>query len=193
MAATPTKKGGGGNVIKKILPIVIAVPLVFALLGGGVFLGTKLAAPSAAAADGEHGAETHGKEEPKKKAEEEPKGTGPILLLKERVVNLAEPMPGGPRFVKFAVSVEFKPEKPEYYKKTGAEKKKYFDEFQKEMAPLQPLIEDAIVMTVSAKKAVDLQTPAGRERLKIELLHRIESVMSEPEVVNVYFTEFVMQ
>lgn len=189
MAGKPDTNKKSGKLLKKLVMLGGALVLGLVLLGGGVFLGPRLTPPAHSADSGEEAE----KQEPKKKAVEPETGTGPMLTLKERVVNLSNPTVGGPRFVKFAATVEFIPEKPEFYKLKGAEKKKAVDDFQKTMVYLSPLIEDALVTVVSAKQASDLQNSTGRERLKLEALQRISSAVAEPEVVNVYFTEFVMQ
>jgi flagellar FliL protein len=54
-------------------------------------------------------------------------------------------------------------------------------------------MQDVFIMHISSKRSAELMTSEGKERLKIELLQRLKAVVKEPEVVNIYFTEFVMQ
>jgi flagellar FliL protein len=56
-------------------------------------------------------------------------------------------------------------------------------------------IKDAVIRVLSAKKAEDLLTVEGKERLKDELLEGINEAigLEEPPVVGVFFTEFIIQ
>ncbi|WP_461831581.1 flagellar basal body-associated FliL family protein [Aquifex sp.] len=57
----------------------------------------------------------------------------------------------------------------------------------------EPVIRDAIIEIVSSKTSSELRTPEGREELKLEILKRINTILSKGGVRNVYFTEFVIQ
>ena len=56
-------------------------------------------------------------------------------------------------------------------------------------------ITDAIIRTISAKKASDLLSRAGKEALKDELIEVINEALGldEAPVVNIYFKEFIIQ
>jgi flagellar FliL protein len=56
-------------------------------------------------------------------------------------------------------------------------------------------IKDAIIKILSSKKADDLLTVEGKERLKDELLEGINEAigLEEPPVTGVFFTEFMIQ
>jgi flagellar basal body-associated protein FliL len=56
-------------------------------------------------------------------------------------------------------------------------------------------MKDAIIRILSSKKADDLLTAEGKERLKDELLEGINEAvgLEEPPVVGVFFTEFIIQ
>jgi flagellar FliL protein len=64
-----------------------------------------------------------------------------------------------------------------------------------ELVPRLPMIQDAIIRVLSSKRATDVLTNAGKETLKQELIEAINEVtgFDEPVVVNVYFTEFIIQ
>lgn len=56
-------------------------------------------------------------------------------------------------------------------------------------------IKDAIIRTISSKKAGDLLSRAGKEALKDELIEAINEALGldEAPVVNIYFREFIIQ
>ena len=58
-----------------------------------------------------------------------------------------------------------------------------------------PMIRDAIIRVISGKRATDVLTVPGKETLKQELIEAINEAtgLDEPPVVNVYFTEFIIQ
>lgn len=58
-----------------------------------------------------------------------------------------------------------------------------------------PMIRDAIIRVISGKRATDVLTVTGKETLKQELIEAINEAagFDEPPVVNVYFTEFIIQ
>jgi flagellar FliL protein len=63
------------------------------------------------------------------------------------------------------------------------------------LAARAPMIIDAIIRVLSAKKAEQVLTAEGKDQLKEELIEAINeaSALPEPAVVNVYFTEFIIQ
>lgn len=63
------------------------------------------------------------------------------------------------------------------------------------MAKRQPMIKDAIIRILSSKKPEDVLTSDGKEKLKEELIEGINEAigLDEEPVVNIYFTEFMVQ
>ena len=63
------------------------------------------------------------------------------------------------------------------------------------MAERQPMIKDAILRILSSKKAEDVLTVDGKEKLKEELIEGINEAigLEEEPIVNIYFTEFMVQ
>lgn len=59
----------------------------------------------------------------------------------------------------------------------------------------QPMIYDAVIRVMSAKKASDVITTEGKEQLKQELIEAINEALGldEAPIVNIYFTEFIIQ
>jgi len=62
-----------------------------------------------------------------------------------------------------------------------------------EIQKKEPIIRDAIIEIVSGKISDEIRTPEGREQLKLEILKRINTILTKGGVRNVYFTEFVIQ
>lgn len=116
---------------------------------------------------------------------------GPMYVLKERVVNLADP--GGRRYLKIGLSIEFTTQAAEFRKAGPEERKAKQAEFEKTIAPQVPLIEDAIITTLTARTSGDLSTPEGKQRLKSDLKESLNRLLGGEQVGNVYFTQFVMQ
>lgn len=168
--------------MRRLLPIIIALPLLLLATAGGALLAVQFLAPSSANAGESKPAESKKVDHPK---------LGPTIVLPERVLNLADSGTG--RYLKIAAAIEFKPEKDDWHKATDEERKKKEDEFRKTMASRVAIMQDVFIMHISSKRSTDLMTLEGKERLKSELIQRLKAAVKEPEVVNIYFTEFVMQ
>jgi flagellar basal body-associated protein FliL len=56
-----------------------------------------------------------------------------------------------------------------------------------------PVLRDTILSVVSAYTADDLLTPTGKSKLKQELLTTLRERVPAAHVVEVYFTEFLVQ
>jgi flagellar FliL protein len=59
----------------------------------------------------------------------------------------------------------------------------------------KPMVHDSIIRVMSSKKASDVITVEGKEQLKQELIEAINEALGldEAPVVNIYFTEFIIQ
>ncbi|MGD9125382.1 MAG: flagellar basal body-associated FliL family protein [Desulfarculaceae bacterium] len=176
----PKKKGG----MMKIIIILVAV----VLLGAGGFFGWKFfmadseepAAETAQtgekkAAEGEKGA---AKEEGAEKEEGEgkaPAKPGTVLNLEPFIVNLADP--SGKRYLKLTLTVDAKDEK-----------------LKKEMEDRMPMIRDSLLLLLTSKSYADINSVAGKLRLRNEVLKAINRSLGGVGAVHaVYFTEFVVQ
>ncbi len=101
---------------------------------------------------------------------------GPVLPLDEFLVNLSDA--GGDHFLKATINLEL------------SKAKGKTPEGMKEQVPE---IRDAILMTLSGKQRGDLGPAAGRVKLKEEIKARVNTVLGENDVQEVYFTNFVTQ
>jgi len=99
---------------------------------------------------------------------------GIFINLGDFIVNLADP--DVQRFAKVSITIEVVNEK-----------------VQNEVNQYMPAIKDAIVDLISSKYYKDIKTPEGRERLKIEILKRLNALLPDGGVKAVYFTSFVVQ
>jgi len=99
---------------------------------------------------------------------------GIFVKVGDFVVNLADP--DVQRFAKVSITIEVVNEK-----------------VQNEVNQYMPAIKDAIVDLISSKYYKDIKTPEGREKLKIELLKRLNALLPNGGVKAVYFTSFVVQ
>ena len=63
------------------------------------------------------------------------------------------------------------------------------------LATREPMIRDAIIRTLSSKRAEEVLSPDGKENLKEELIEAINEAigLDEGAIVNIYFTEFLVQ
>ncbi|HIQ31480.1 MAG TPA: flagellar basal body-associated FliL family protein [Aquifex aeolicus] len=62
-----------------------------------------------------------------------------------------------------------------------------------EVQKREPIVRDAIIEILSNKTSHELRSPEGREQLKLEIIKRINTILVQGGVRNVYFTEFVVQ
>ncbi len=163
-----TQKGGK----KKLLLLLF---LLIAILGGGgaaaYFFFLKKSPPE----ENVNATENATEEKPKPPPElEELSKPGIFINVGDFVVNLADT--DVQRFVKVSVTIEVMNEK-----------------VQNEVNQMMPAIKDAINDLISSKYYRDVRTPEGRERLKIELLKRLNALLPEGGIKAVYFTQFVVQ
>ncbi len=166
-----------GNKIARLIGLAAVLGIVFVLVIQPMLLG------GGGGADGEGAVadESH---------EAQPASPGPTYRLGNRVMNLK----GLPQhYLKLGLALEFRPEKPAFYKLTGEARKAAEDEFALELGPMVPLIEDTITTVVATKSLEQISTPAGQIELKRQLLESIGEIVRELELVRVYFTEFVTQ
>jgi flagellar FliL protein len=172
----------------KLLPLlilsVLCLGLGYGLASGSLPVGVQLPFLPAARAATSDAVAT------KAKAKEPDPAPGLTLSTKERVVTLADPQQL--RYLKTEVVLEFelsKDQKPA----SGDAYKKAQDELAKELAPVMPAIEDAITTELAKRTAADIATSSGKERLKADLLDRLNRLPLERQITNVYFTQFIIQ
>ena len=115
-----------------------------------------------------------------------------MIALEDRVVNLLKG--GDYRYAKVGVTVEMRPESADFYKLKGEARVVAEKELVKDYEAVMPLMLDAVGRTVGAKTSTDLGTP-GRPRGAQDRDPRAPWARSSAstEVLNVYFTDLVMQ
>ncbi len=134
-----------------------------------------------------HGAVATPTEVPKAKSSHS--APGMIYAMKERVFNLADN--GGLQYAKLELALEF--DVPDAKGLKGEAYKKRQDEFVKEMAGRRPLMEDILTTTVSTKSSDQLVQQEGKEKLREELKARLGEAAGEFKLMNVYYTQFIIQ
>lgn len=90
------------------------------------------------------------------------------------VVNLLSE--SGNRFLKVSIDLELSDPK-----------------LQPEMDHKKSLIRDIIIRTFSSKTFEEISTLKGKDKLKDEVLDKINENLSDGQVKNIYFTDFVVQ
>ena len=162
---------------KKKLFVLLILLLLLGGVGGGAayyFLVLKKAAKEEQQVS-QNATTNKTAEKPKPPPElEELAKPGIFVPVGDFVVNLADT--DVQRFVKVSITLEVLNEK-----------------VQKEVNQYMPAIKDAIIDLISSKYYKDIRTPEGRERLKIELLKRLNALLPEGGIKAVYFTSFVVQ
>ena len=96
------------------------------------------------------------------------------IELKPFVANLGSS--GGRKFLKLTMSVE-------------VDTQELSDEVNQKM----PQFRDTILLLLSSLSYDDIATLDGKQRLRSQVLNRINSQLSTGKVKNIYFSEFVMQ
>lgn len=90
------------------------------------------------------------------------------------VVNLAET--NGQRYLKVSLQLEMSDPK-----------------LQEELTVRTPQLLDLIISILSSKTIEDISSTIGRNRLKRELVDKVNAEIVSGRIINIYFTEFVIQ
>ncbi|TAK32913.1 MAG: flagellar basal body-associated FliL family protein [Chloroflexota bacterium] len=119
----------------------------------------------------------------------EPPPFGVNFALKELTINLADSNPS--RYMKIEVVLEVaggkgpKPAESAY--------KKLQEKVTAELSPAMPALEDTVISALTVKKSAELLTEAGKDRVKQELMQRMQHLIEEHKILNVYFRQFIIQ
>ena len=99
---------------------------------------------------------------------------GPMYPLDSFTLNLLSD--GGARYIKCTLQLEQNTDllQPELDKKTA-------------------IIRDVVIRTLTSKTFEEVSTSKGKERLKDELVSKINEILTDGFVKNIYFTDFVVQ
>ena len=158
---------------KKLIIIIAVVVLVLILGGVGAFF--ALSGSKGGEGASKEGVESEESAEAEAPAEGEGKEGGAesgLFPLETFIVNLQ--IKGS--FLKADIQLEFT---------SAAEVKKV----EKDV----PRLRDAIIQVLSSKTASEILTSEGKEKLKDEIRASVNSMIGEEKVLEVYFTEFIIQ
>ncbi|THB69432.1 MAG: flagellar basal body protein FliL [Desulfovibrio sp.] len=97
-----------------------------------------------------------------------------IVTLDTFTVNLADPL--GRRYLKITVDVEV-----------------INEDVAATLEAEDPKVKDRIITLLTSMSFADISTPEGKLLLKNEIVDRLNQILGGPMVLNVYFTEFIVQ
>ncbi len=160
----------GGGKLKLILILVV----LLAAGGGGAYFAGLLPFGAHTEAKAEGAAEEGGHGEAKGEGKEGVKKVGAIRPMDPFIANLADE--DGDRYIKTTVQVEF----------IDAEAPEAFEH-------RLPQIRDLLLTLLTNRTFEDIRTPDGKERLREDVIDRINHAMEREAVRAVYFTEFIVQ
>ncbi len=99
---------------------------------------------------------------------------GPMVDIEGFIVNILDQT--GTRYLKAALTLEL-------------DRK----EAVAEVGERLPQIKDAILLLVGNKTFAELSDLQGKLQLRAELMHRLNGILQQGQVKNIYFTDFVVQ
>ncbi len=118
-------------------------------------------------------------------------GEGLIFETGTKIVNLTDP--GGRRYLKVGIVLEFAPHASEFYTTIGEEHELMIDRFLEEMTPKRPLVDDLLITIFSSKSFDQVYTITAKEALRQEIVNTLNELLPSEHLMYVYFTEFVVQ
>jgi flagellar FliL protein len=121
-----------------------------------------------------------------------PRGNGILFPLGERVVNLADP--GGYRYLRISIILEFLPESVEFYRLPPEKRTAEEERLKEELTRQKPIMDDLVISILSSKTFAEIFSLEGKQQLKEELMEQLNAHLGEGKYVGaVYFTDFVVQ
>lgn len=168
------KKGNKSLLLIVIIAIVVLLIIVGAILF--VLLGSEPAAEEGAqnAAPAQQQMVAKAPQAQQGKRSVDYLNMGPMYPLDQFIVNLLSE--NGSRFLKSKIDLEQSNE-----------------ELAAELDKKKALLRDIIIRTLSSKTYEEVSTAKGKDRLKDEIVNRINEVLSDGYIKNIYFTDFVVQ
>lgn len=166
------EKKSGGNMIL----IIVIVLLVLLLVGGGAVAYFLLSGSDEVATADASPAQTKSMPNTRKRTKRSTDylTVGPMYPMNQFIVNLLSE--NGSRFLKTTINLEM--DKPE---------------LSAELDKKKPLIRDIIIRTLSSKTFEEVSTMKGKDRLKDEIVSKINDVLSDGQIRDIFFTDFVVQ
>ena len=118
-------------------------------------------------------------------------GDGIMINMSTKIINLLDP--GGRKYIRLTVVVEFAPDNPEYAAMAEEEKSAYLAEFEGSLNARMPIMDDTVITLLSTKTYDELYTAEGKENLRTEIMNTLSEKMPDQHIISIYFTEFVVQ
>ncbi|MCX6064897.1 MAG: flagellar basal body-associated FliL family protein [Chloroflexi bacterium] len=118
-------------------------------------------------------------------------GEGIMIDLSTKIINLVDP--GGRKYIRLTIVVEFAPDNPEYDTLPEEEKTAYLTEFEAKLNARLPIMDDTVITLLSTKTYEDLYTADGKEKLRQEIMDILSQKLPDLKILSIYFTEFVVQ
>ncbi len=173
---------------KKLIIIGGSALLLLIILGVVAFFLLKKHAPEASKENhGKPAAEVHVPELNPSAA------IGPMIEIKDFIVNIISE--GDRHYVKAAITIELL-DNPAISTATGGahgDSKTGNDLAKEEATQRMPQIRDSILLLIGNKTYEELQDLQGKKQLKAELTSKLNSILHNGKVKEIYFTDFVVQ
>lgn len=164
MVAEDAQAAGSAKSAKSKKPLIIILVVALVVLAGGGFGVWKFVLSDSQAESSEH----------VEKEGHEAQGASSILhSLDPFIVNLYDRE--GMRYLKVKIEMELK------------------DILDEELKPKVPKIRDSLIILLSSKKYHEIGSIEGKMRLREEIAYRINAILGEGAVNDIYFTDFVVQ
>lgn len=160
----------------KVMLIVIIGLLVLMLIGGviGAFMLLDDPAEDVSASSVASGQQSAMKKTSSSKRSTNLLSIGPMYPMDQFIVNLLSE--SGRRFLKVSLDLELSSV-----------------ELSEEMDAKKSLIRDIVIRTMSSKTFEEVSTMKGKDRLKDEIVDKINEILADGMVKNIFFTDFVVQ
>ncbi|HEX7555361.1 MAG TPA: flagellar basal body-associated FliL family protein [Leptolinea sp.] len=118
-------------------------------------------------------------------------GQGIMISTGTKIINLNQTNVN--KYIRIGITLEFAPKDPTYLTMTAAEKTAFLTTFTADINAKMPLIDDTSITVLATKTFDDLYIATGKEKLRAELMEKINAKLSPDfSVIGVYFTEFVI-
>jgi flagellar basal body-associated protein FliL len=118
-------------------------------------------------------------------------GEGIMIDMSTKIINLVDP--GGRKYIRLTIVVEFAPDNPEYMTLPEEEKTAYLTTFKDKLTSRLPIMDDTVITLLSTKTYEDLYTAEGKEKLRAEIMDILTKKLTDLHIISIYFTEFVVQ
>ncbi len=171
----------GGGKKKSPLKLIIILVVVLVLLLGGAFAAYMFLFKSKGGQEaGAHTEEKAPAKDEKKAKDDKGKKKGGekaktvVYSMGAIIVNLADQ--GVQRYLKVQIAVELDNPK-----------------LEEEVKKREPQIKDIIISVLSSKTVSDVNNPQGKIALKQEIIKRANMVLTEGEITDLFFSEFIVQ